>query len=52
MIFLVGLLLGVFLGFYFGNKDFRQKLNKGVGSLFKKIVDSQGSDDKKKVVKK
>lgn len=44
---IIGLLLGVFFGFYGGNAGFRQKLNKSIGGLIHKAVESQGSDDKK-----
>ena len=50
MWYLVVLLIGAFLGYYAGNKEFREKFNKGVSGLFKKAVDS--IDSGKKPVKK
>jgi hypothetical protein len=49
--YLVVLLIGAFLGYYAGNKEFRAKFNKGVSGLFKKAVDSIDSANKKPVVK-
>ena len=50
MWYLVVLAIGIFLGQYWGNKEFREKFNKGVSGLFKKAVDS--IDSGKKPVKK
>jgi len=46
--YLIVFFLGAFLGYYGGSKDFRQKLNKWIGSLVHKALESQGSGDKKK----
>ena len=51
MWYLVVLLIGAFLGYYAGNKEFREKFNKGVSGLFKKAVDSIDSANKKPVKK-
>ena len=50
MWYLVVLAIGIFLGQYWGNKEFRAKFNKWVSGLFKKAVDS--IDSGKKPVKK
>jgi len=51
MWYLVVLAIGIFLGQYWGNKEFRAKFNKWVSGLFKKAVDSIDSANKKPVVK-
>ena len=47
--YLIVLFLGAFIGYYGGSKDFRQKLNKWIGSLVHKALESQGNGDKKKI---
>jgi hypothetical protein len=51
MWYLVVLAIGIFLGQYWGNKEFRAKFNKWVSGLFKKAVDSIDSANKKPVKK-
>jgi len=50
--YLIVFFLGAFIGYYGGSKDFRQKLNKWIGSLVHKALESQGNSDKKPEDKK
>ena len=47
--FIIGLLLGMFLGAYLGNKAFREKVKQGGNKLYKELEKlAQGSNTKKK----
>jgi uncharacterized membrane protein YsdA (DUF1294 family) len=46
--YLIVFLLGGFIGYYAGDANFRHKFNKWVATTFTKLMDSVGSDTKKK----
>ena len=46
--YLIVFALGVFIGYYIGDANFRHKFNKWLSTTFTKLIDSVGSDNKKK----
>ena len=52
-LFVIGLLLGMFLGAYLANKAFRGKVKKGANKLYKELEKlAQGSNTKQKTEEK